>query len=455
MKKVTIILIISLVWFARTQAQVSISTDCSDPDPSAMLDVKASNMGLLPPRLADTTKVTNPADGLLIYDLSTHCMRYYNGTKWSDCMGCCSSTPPALDTDGDGIPDATDIDDDNDGILDTDEGNGVTDTDGDGIPDSLDSDSDGDGISDLIEGNDANHDGVADTTPSGNDTDGDGLDDAFDTDNGGTPVAMQDTDGDGTPDFLDTDDDGDGTPTDGTDSSASGEGTGDQDGDGTPNYLDPAISQTECGNIVTYAEVTNTSTNRTWLNKNLGANQVATSVTDYNAYGNFYQWGRLSDGHQCMTWTSSTSGTPVNGSTSTLSSGDVPGHNQFITPNNNPYDWRSTQNDNLWQGVNGTNNPCPSGFRLPTQTEWSNEFNTWSSTDAAGAYGSVLKLTKSGARRYDNGNLYNASTYGNYASSTVTSDANRRVQAHYFNDSNAGFNLHYRSNGDNVRCIKD
>ena len=29
----------------------------------------------------------------------------------------------------------------------------------------------------------------------------------------------------------------------------------------------------------------------------------------------------------------------------------------------------SGQNDNLWQGVNGVNNLCPSGFRLPTSTE--------------------------------------------------------------------------------------
>ena len=42
-----------------------------------------------------------------------------------------------------------DIDDDNDGILDTTEG--VVDTDGDGIINSLDLDSDNDGIADLVE----------------------------------------------------------------------------------------------------------------------------------------------------------------------------------------------------------------------------------------------------------------------------------------------------------------
>jgi hypothetical protein len=143
------------------------------------------------------------------------------------------------DTDKDGIKDADDIDDDNDGILDTDEGNGVTDTDGDKIPDSLDSDSDGDGVADSIEGNDANGDGKADVAPLGKDTDKDGLDDAFDPDNGGKPVVKQDLDKDNKPDFQDADDDGDGILTKNEDINADGKpGNDDTDSDGKPNYLD-------------------------------------------------------------------------------------------------------------------------------------------------------------------------------------------------------------------------
>ncbi len=54
------------------------------------------------------------------------------------------------DSDGDGVTDGVDLDDDNDGILDATEGN--DDTDGDGIPNRLDLDSDGDGCSDALEG---------------------------------------------------------------------------------------------------------------------------------------------------------------------------------------------------------------------------------------------------------------------------------------------------------------
>ena len=53
------------------------------------------------------------------------------------------------DTDSDGVPDDDDLDDDNDGILDSLETEG--DTDGDGIPNHFDLDSDGDGCLDVNE----------------------------------------------------------------------------------------------------------------------------------------------------------------------------------------------------------------------------------------------------------------------------------------------------------------
>ena len=55
------------------------------------------------------------------------------------------------DTDGDGVPDDDDLDDDNDGILDTAEGGQTADTDGDGTPNRIDRDSDGDNCDDVLE----------------------------------------------------------------------------------------------------------------------------------------------------------------------------------------------------------------------------------------------------------------------------------------------------------------
>ncbi len=121
----------------------------------------------------------------------------------------------AKDTDGDGVPDFKDIDDDNDGIIDTDESD--NDADGDGVIDRLDLDSDNDGIPDIIEagGEDTDHDGHVDYPTSGDptsmtDIDGDGLDDAVDGDQGGTALTPPDTDHDGKKDPLDIDTDGDG-----------------------------------------------------------------------------------------------------------------------------------------------------------------------------------------------------------------------------------------------------
>ena len=64
------------------------------------------------------------------------------------------------DTDSDGVADLNDLDDDNDGILDTQEGFG--DFDQDGIPNNLDLDSDADNCNDVLEAGftDANNDGM-------------------------------------------------------------------------------------------------------------------------------------------------------------------------------------------------------------------------------------------------------------------------------------------------------
>jgi len=87
MKKILFLLIAMLLSASTLLAQVGINIDNSDPDGSAMLDVKSTSKGLLPPRVADTNAITTPAEGLQVYDLSSHCMRYYNGTQWSACMG--------------------------------------------------------------------------------------------------------------------------------------------------------------------------------------------------------------------------------------------------------------------------------------------------------------------------------------------------------------------------------
>ena len=51
-------------------------------NPSAIVEFESTDKGMLIPRLADTTAVTSPATGLLIYDLSSDAFQYYDGIRW-------------------------------------------------------------------------------------------------------------------------------------------------------------------------------------------------------------------------------------------------------------------------------------------------------------------------------------------------------------------------------------
>jgi len=138
-------------------------------------------------------------------------------TSFKDSPHVLPSAPMYTDTDGDGVPDKDDIDDDNDGIIDSVEDQdedgdhnfktNPSDMDGDGIPNYLDIDSDNDGILDNVEAQLT----ASFQPPCGMDSDGNGLDDHYEEHPGScgglTPV---DTDGDGIPDYLDIDSDNDG-----------------------------------------------------------------------------------------------------------------------------------------------------------------------------------------------------------------------------------------------------
>jgi hypothetical protein len=207
-----------------------------------------------------------------------------------------------------------------------------------------------------------------------------------------------------------------------------------------PTY--PAGSVFCASGSATIVEVTNSSTGKIWMDRNLGASQVATSSTDANSYGDLYQWGRGSDGHQCRN----------SATTNTLSSSDQPGHGDFILTSSSPNNWRSPENTNLWQGVNGVNNPCPSLYRLPTDAELNAERLSWISQNAAGAFASPLKLPVAGFRDHGSGILGSVGSFGTYWSSTVSGSVARRL---FFDSGGAGRDDQGRANGYSVRCLKD
>lgn len=192
-------------------------------------------------------------------------------------------------------------------------------------------------------------------------------------------------------------------------------------------------------------EVINPLTCRIWKDKNLGASQVATSSTDAAAYGDLYQWGRATEGHELRT----SELTDILATTSIPGTGGNAWDGKFITSSN---DWLETSDDNLWQGVNGVNNPCPNGFRLPTDTEWTVEKNSWGSQNSTGAFNSVLKLTVGGNRDNHSGSLLSVGVSGQYWSSSVDQQFTEFLN---ITSSSASTSPTLRAKGFSVRCIKD
>jgi hypothetical protein len=200
-------------------------------------------------------------------------------------------------------------------------------------------------------------------------------------------------------------------------------------------------------------EVTNPVTGKIWMDRNIGANRAATSSTDAESFGSLFQWGRGADGHQCVNrYAGDGATTSGNTALNATSATDTPPHDDFILRNAGNFDWRSTTNNSLWQGESGINNPCPSGYRLPTYTELTQEVATWSPNNAAGAFAAPLKFSLAGRRVNSTGALTGVDTEVYFWSSTIsgTSAARIRISTTSVAEGTSG-----RSHGYSVRCIKD
>ncbi len=95
-------MVLLLAVLTSTSAQVSISTDNSAPDSSAMLDIKSTNKGVLVPRMTTAQRaiISNPATGLLVFDTDTGGFWFYNGSMWQD-LSSGSGGDKISDADGD------------------------------------------------------------------------------------------------------------------------------------------------------------------------------------------------------------------------------------------------------------------------------------------------------------------------------------------------------------------
>jgi uncharacterized protein (TIGR02145 family) len=210
----------------------------------------------------------------------------------------------------------------------------------------------------------------------------------------------------------------------------------------------------------TYGTVT-TRTGKIWLDRNLGASRVAQNSTDTQAYGDYFQWGRPADGHEKM---------QVNGTsadfTTVKSTTSVPSNSKFIKSTDSSGDWLVTPDNTLWTGSNPANNPCPDGYRIPTESEWFAEASRFTQAKVDGSFEANfgLRLTLSGVAK-DNTLAPNEwqiapGNFGQYLTQTAytTYSGKPNGAVLYFGVNNSGnwFDRNYvKTNGHSVRCIKD
>lgn len=132
-----------------------------------------------------------------------------------------------------------------------------------------------------------------------------------------------------------------------------------------------------------------------WMDRNLGARRVATVADDPLSYGNYYQWGRLADGHEIVVIKGDdiTLGKGLEPTTTTLATSDIPVTNEFILING---DWRVAPATPRWS--TSTQGPCPDGFRVPTEAEFNTMLADASITNSATAFSSSLYFPINGFR---------------------------------------------------------
>ena len=331
--------------------------------PKGVLDVASSDSGIIVPRVLNTAAVTTPANGMIIYDLSSNCFRGYQGGEWSDC-GIAQSRTAVSNTVLAQIGNEADNPDSVNSVVSIAQLNQILPT-----------------ISGVDVSKERDYQNYIDAYP-----------DKF-----ASPATQAEV----------------------------------------------QAMVNELNNLASNNSVIS-STGKIWLDRNLGASQVATSPTDAAAYGDLYQWGRTTDGHEKRS-----NSVIIAGPVSSGSEGS-----NFISNNGtSPFDWLNSQDGTRWNGATkGIHDPCPTGFRVPTEAELHAEHLLFPTDNSAGAFGSVLKLTIAGERDRRNGVINNIGYSGSYWSSTVGGTGARLL---FFGSNIAYTSSNVRAFGFSVRCLKE
>ena len=88
MKKI----VTALTIFASSIAFSQVGIGTASPHSSSILDLTASDKAMLLPRVANTAAIPSPANGMMIYDISSNCIKSYENGAWTSCLSSASAT---------------------------------------------------------------------------------------------------------------------------------------------------------------------------------------------------------------------------------------------------------------------------------------------------------------------------------------------------------------------------
>ena len=92
MKKI----VTALTIFASTFAFSQVGIGTTSPHSSSILDLTATNKAMLLPRVANTAAIPSPANGMMIYDISSNCIKSYENGAWTSCLSNAPATAPVV-----------------------------------------------------------------------------------------------------------------------------------------------------------------------------------------------------------------------------------------------------------------------------------------------------------------------------------------------------------------------
>ena len=207
-------------------------------------------------------------------------------------------------------------------------------------------------------------------------------------------------------------------------------------------------------------------------------------ATDFK-YGKLYQWGRKygrgyngnlwdvsgnSIGEYSDAFVSEQETGPVDLATGQSSSNS----NKFYYNSSSPYDWCSSMNDELWNSGNEENpvkteyDPCPVGWRVPTDAELdelNNNYSSWTTDDngqsgrwfsGPNSYTATVPQVFFPAAGYSEFISWLRGAVGKYWSSRPSLNASIYITFLSFGNSYVSENVgNPRQRGQSVRCVQD